>query len=215
MGSFEEMAVSACEALIGAGEASDPEYVAVRTAEELERLCDDIYGERDYPIVGLTMRRESSEPILRASDIRGVVGPGVRIYLLTNEELLYEMQELVGSRAGLWSGAIRIWWPGVSARSDPGDHPLVVGLEDEDYTVTLEEFANEFDLSRPRVRNRMRLVYDSRAFLERQLHDSQGQNRRTHERLRDAQIECHRLRTRAEVAEAACLGALRPPAVSE
>jgi hypothetical protein len=214
MGAFEEMASSARDALLG-GEASDPEYVAVRTAEELERLCDDIYGERAYPIVGLTMRRESSEPVLRASDIRGVVGPEVRIYLLTNEDLLYEMQELVGSRVGLWGGAIRIWWPGVSVRSDPGDHPLVVGLEDEDYTVTLEEFADEFDLTRPRVRSRMRLVEDSRGFLERQLQDSQEQTRRTHERLRDAQIECHRLRTRAEVAEAACLGALRPPAVLE
>lgn len=214
MGASEEMA-AACDALSVGAEASDPEYVVVRTGEELERLCDDIYCERDYPIVGLTLRRESNEPVLRASDIRGVVGPEVRIYLLTNEELLYEMQELVGSRTRLWSGAIRIWWPGVSARSDPGDHPLVVGLEDEDYTVTLEEFANEFDLSRPRVRRRLRLAEDSRGFLERQLHDSQEQTRRAHERLRDVQIECHRLRTRAEVAEAARLGALRPPAEAE
>jgi hypothetical protein len=202
MGTFEEMAASACGALLGGREVSDPDYVLVRTTEDLERFSDDIHDDRDYPIVGLTLRSNSHEPVLRAGDIRGVVGPGVRIYLLTNDELLFDLQELLSSRLRLWSGAIRVWWPGVSAASSPADHPVVVGLEGEDYTVTLEEFAHEFDLSRPRVRSRMRVSEDARAFLERELAEAQEQHRRTHERLRDAQIECHRLRSRAEAAEA-------------
>jgi hypothetical protein len=35
-----------------------------------------------------------------------------------------------GSRLAL-APAARIWWPGVTRDSDPGDHPLVVALEVE------------------------------------------------------------------------------------
>jgi|CZKG01.1.fsa_nt_gi hypothetical protein len=202
MGAFEEMAAFGADAFVLGEEASDPRYVVVRDAEDLERLCDDISGERDYPIVGLTLRGDSQEPVLRARDIRGVVGPGVHIYLITSDELLHGLRELLGSRLRVWSGAIRVWWPGATGRGDAGDHPLVIGLEDEDYRVTLEEFAHEFDLSRPRVRTRLRIIEDARAFLERELADAQEEGQRMHERLRDSQIECHLLRSRAVAAEA-------------
>lgn len=208
MGIFEEMAASSSDSLSG-GDASDPYYVVVRSQEDLERLCDDIAGERDVPIVGLTLRGFSNEPVLRASDIRSVVGPWIRIYLITSEELLQGLWEMLGSRLGIWRGAVRVWWPGASARDDPGDHPVVVALEDEDYRVTLNEFAHEFDLSRPRVRDRVRLIEDSRAFLERELASAQEQRHSIHERLRDAQILCHELRVRAERAEASLAAARR------
>jgi hypothetical protein len=202
MGSFEEMAASAFETLGAGREASDPYYVVVRNRDELERMCDDIAEERDVPIVGLALRSYSSEPVLRASDIRSVVGAGARIYLVTSDELLDGLREMLGSRLHLWPGAVRVWWPGASAAAEPGDHPVVLGLEDEDYRVTLNEFAEEFELSRPRVRARIRMIEDSRAYLERELTSARKQNHQVQERLRDAQIDCHELRTRAERAEA-------------
>ncbi len=208
MGTFEETATYGADALEG-GEASDPDYVVVREADDLQRLCDDIGGERDYPIVGLTLREYSNEPVLRASDIRDVVGSGVRIYLITSEDLLHGLCELLGSRLCVWRGAVRVWWPGASSCEDPGDHPVVVGLEDEDYRVTLEEFAGEFELSQPRVRSRVRLIEDARAMLERDLNNARKHNHKIHERLRDSQIECHRLRMRAEAAEASMQSAER------
>jgi hypothetical protein len=211
MGAFEEIAAGAGGpiSLMHGAQASDPDYVVVRTQGDLERLCDDISGEREDPIVGLTFAPGSREPVLRVSDVRDVVGSGVRIYLITSEDLLRGLAELVGSRLRVWEGAVRTWWPGASVRDEPGNHPVVVGLEDEDYQVTLEEFATEFDLSRPRVRGRVRLIEDSRAFLERELRLAQEQSRKIHERLRDSQIESHRLRTRAEVAEASLEDARR------
>lgn len=194
---------------VGGLEASDPDYVVVRTVEDLERVSADILGERDRPIVGLTLRLDGHEPVLRSTDIRVVVGAGIRIYLIAEADLLRGLRELLGSRLRLDGGAARIWWPGASARCDPADHPVVVALDGEDYRDTLAEFAQEFDLSRPRVRSRVRVIEDARAFLEHEIARVQDHNRRAHERLRDAQIESHRLRTRAEVAEAS-LAAVRP-----
>ncbi len=209
MSTFEEVGPFAAHALLGGGEASDADYVVIRTHAELERLCDEIFDEREAPIVGLTLRGDSHEPVLRASDVRGVVGPGVRIYLIASEEHLQGLRGMVGSRLSIWLGAIRVWWPGASVCDDPGDHPLIMGLEDEDYLVTLEEFADEFDLARPRVRPRVRLIEDARAFLERELSSAREETAGTRERLRDAQILCHELRARAEVAEAGLAAARR------
>jgi hypothetical protein len=194
---------------VGGLEASDPDYVVVSTVEDLERVSADILGERDRPIVGLTLRLDGQEPVLRSTDIRVVVGAGIRIYLIAEADLLRGLRELLGSRLRLDGGAARIWWPGASARCDPADHPVVVALDGEDYPDTLAEFAQEFDLSRPHVRSRVRVIEDARGFLEHEIARVQDHNRRAHERLRDAQIESHRLRTRAEVAEAS-LAAARP-----
>lgn len=210
-GKSSGMTMSLEAALAGFGaEASDPEYVVVHSDDDLRRLGHEILGERDRPIVGVTLRDGTHEPVLRASDIRTVVGDGVRIYLVADDRLLLGLREILGPRLRLDTGTLRIWWPGAAARCDPSDHPVVVGLDDEDYLDTLEEFSHEFDLSRPRVRSQVRVIEDARAFLEHEMMRVQEYNRRVHERLRDAQIECHRLRTRAELAEARVVALKHP-----
>jgi hypothetical protein len=192
-------------------ETADPDYIVVNDEDRLRRLGHEILGERDRPIVGVTLRDGTHEPVLRASDIRPVVGDGVRICLLADDQLLRDLREMLGPRLRLDAGTLRIWWPAAAVRCDPADHPVVVGLEDEDYLDTLEEFANAFDLGRPHVRSEVRLIEDARAFLEREILCVQEYNRRIHERLRDAQIESHRLRTRAELAEARVVALERSP----
>lgn len=187
---------------------SDPHYLVVQGERDVERLYRDILGDRDYAIVGLTERPDSVEPVLRCSDVRTVVEEDVRVYLIADEDLLRDLAEVVGSRLRLDRGCARVWWPGASADGDPGDHPTVVALEGEDYLDTLAEFALEFDLSRPVVRERVNLIEDARAFLEHEIARVVEESRRMHERLRDAQIECHEIRMRAEAAEAK-LAALR------
>jgi hypothetical protein len=209
---ISDVTMSLEAALAGFGaEASDPDYLVVHSDQDLRRLGGEILGERERAIVGVTLRDGTHEPVLRASDIRGVVGEGVRICLLTDDSLLLALREILGPRLRLDAGTLRIWWPGASVRCDPSDHPVVVGLEDEDYLDTLEELAHEYDLSRPYVRSQLRVIEDARAFLEHEITRVQEYNRRVHERLRDAQIECHRQRTRAELAEAR-LAALRASA---
>jgi hypothetical protein len=192
---------------------SDPDYLIVQSRRDLERLCREIFGDRDTAVVGVTLRVRSREPVLRAADIRELVGVGVRIFLIPDEDLVFELGEMLGPRLRLGQGAVRIWWPGASALSDARDHPVVVALDGEEYEGTLEELAREFDLSRPGVRERVRLIEDARAMLEHEVERAVQQSRLIDERLRDAKIECHEQRTRAEAAEAE-LAAMRrtPPA---
>lgn len=189
---------------------TDHDYIVVQSDEDLERLGEDILGERSRPIIGMTMRAGEREPVLGAHQIRGLVGAGVRIYLVAEEELLDALRGILGSRLRLDAGSVRIWWPGASKDADPADHPVVTALIDEDPADTLAEFEQEFDLSRPLVRRRVRTIDDARAFLEYEIARLQEHSRGVEERLRDTQIECHRLRIRAEAAEASLAADERP-----
>jgi hypothetical protein len=191
------------EALAGVGaEASDPNYFVVDGTRDVERLSRDILGDREDPVVGLTHRVSVCEPVLRCSDVRTVVGVGVRVYLLADEQVLAGLRKLLGSALRLDGGSIRIWWPGATPGCDPTAHPQVVGLPDEDYLDTLGQFAHEYHLSRPLVRAHVCVIEDARALLEHEIVRVEEYNGRVHERLRDAHIECHTLRTRAQAAEA-------------
>jgi hypothetical protein len=181
---------------------SDPDYIVVRTSHDVQRLIADIVSERDEPIVGLTQREDGHEPVLAAREVRALLGPGVRIYLIPEEDLLREFRRAIGPRLTLERAAARIWWPGASVRCDPDDHPLVVALEGEAPADTLQEFSHRLDLSRPYVREQIALLEDACAFLEHELDSLQERNHQIAERLRDTQIDCHNMRTRAEAAEA-------------
>ncbi len=189
---------------------TDADCVLVETRLELECLCAEILGEREQPVVGLTLDADGV-PVLPYGGVRAVVGAGARIYLLGEDGLLHELREALGPRLALEPGAVRVWWPGAEARCDPADHPCVPVLEGEPSAAALEELALRFDLTRPRVRAHVRLIEDARAFVEHELTLAQQQGHRVHERLRDAQIECHALRTRAEAAEASLAAAQPPP----
>lgn len=177
--------------------------VAVSTREQLSILGAEVLGDREHPVVGLTLGVYEDAPVLSPRDVRAVVGPQASIYLVEDDEMLIGLGEMLGSNLRLDRGSARIWWPGSgSRRCDPADHPVVFGLKSEDPADTLKDFCYQFDLTRPRVRGRINLIEDGRAFLENELDRAHEQSRKIHERLRDAQIEVHRQRLRAEEAEA-------------
>ncbi len=190
------------ELRLGYAPVVDADCVAVETAGDLRRFCSDILWTRERPLVGFAPDLDEEEPGLTFGDIRQAVGPGIRIYRISSEDLLHDLREMLGPELAIQPGTVRIWWPTVGERLDPGDHPAVPALEGEPRDGLVEELACQFDLSRPRVRAQIRLIEDARAFLECELARAVEQNRGVHERLRDAQIECHGLRIRAEAAEA-------------
>jgi hypothetical protein len=189
-------------------QALDPNCIVVQGPEDLQCLSLDILNERDYPIVGLAPSADAHEPVLAPSAVRAVVGPAARIYVFDAEELLSGLREMLGLRLSVQRGATRIWWPGASVSSDPSDHPLVPCLAGESLAETLAEFTRRFDLSRPGVREQIRLIDDTRAFLEYELTRMEERNRRLSERLRDTQIESHKRLTRAQAVEARLTAAL-------
>ena len=101
---------------------------------------------RVHPVVALTSSLSKTEPVMAPSKIREIVGSEVRVYFIPGEYILRGLEVSLGHQLGVLPGAARLWWPGLSPRSDPGDHPLVLPLADESELDMLAEFARLFDL---------------------------------------------------------------------
>jgi hypothetical protein len=177
--------------------------IAVRGRADLRSLGAHLLaGEREHPVVGIARSLEVDEPVLASDDVRVIVGAGPRIYYLPGEEMLLGLHGVLGSALALPAGGVRVWWPGLSVDSDPGDHPSVLALDGEPAASVLAQFAREFDLSRPRVRQEIRMIEDLRRLAERELALAREENR-------NMKIERHDALTRAQTAEASLRDAMR------
>jgi hypothetical protein len=177
--------------------------------ELLDLQAHLLHANRTQAVVALALDEETEDIALWYQELRPIVGAVAQIYFILEESLLGRLREGLGHRLALSPGSARIWWPELSTRSDPGDHPLVLALEGESRTEVLAELARQFDLSRPHVRRELKLIEDARALAEHRLAETSEQEQRTAERLRDAHRERHREATRAQAAEARLDEALR------
>jgi hypothetical protein len=156
----------------------DAGLVIVRSHQQLREMKADLHsGQRRQPAVGLACLLEIEEPVLAPRQVRALVGGGPWIYYLPGEHLLRRLQGMLGQRLALSAGGARVWWPGLSVRSDPGEHPLVLALDGESRADTLAEFARQFDLNRPVVRAEIRLIEDARRLAEHELSQALEENR--------------------------------------
>jgi hypothetical protein len=147
-------------------------------------------------VVGLSCLEELNAPVLDPQRVREVVGVIPRIYYVPGEYLLRRLQGMLGQRLALPAASARVWWPGVTPRSNPAEHPLVLALDSESQTDMLAEFARQFDLSRPYVRAEISLIEDARGLAEHELSQAREQNR-------SVAIERDQALTRIEQAERA------------
>jgi len=183
--------------------------VEVQTEPELLSLVEYVLGDRCQPVIALASMGQAHMAVLPPRGVRAIIGSAPPIYVIRCAYLLGRLADALGGALALTAGAARIWWPGLSTASDPLDHPLVVQMESERADSLLEEFALQFDLSRPRVRVAIKALDDVRALIEQQLQRTNLQLVQSRQQLRDVQVERHRARTRAESAEAQ-LDALLP-----
>lgn len=133
-------------------------------------------ADRVEPVVGLARCLDADEPVLAPERVRAVVGAGPRIYYVPGESLLRRLQGSLGQRLALVTGGVRVWWPGLQARCDPGGHPLVLALDGEPQADVLAELARRFDLSRPSVRGEIAVIEDARRLAERELSQALAQS---------------------------------------
>ena len=146
----------------------EPAPIIVDSASELQDIERYILSpSRDQAVVALAA--DAASPI-QPNHTRAILGPGPRIYVITQETLL-DMQSLSGLLAPQCGSSARIWQPGLSTDSDLEDHPLVRPLEGED---PVEVLAREFELSRPRVRREIRRLQAANEFLAAQEADAGG-----------------------------------------
>jgi hypothetical protein len=163
-----------------------------------------LLAERAHPVIGLASSLSDGESaVLAPSNIYEITGPSVRIYLLPDEDVLGELEAVLGRRLTLTPGAARIWWPGLTTRSDPADHPLVLPLEGgESEADVLAEFMCQFRLSEPHVRREIKSIEEMRALAERRAAAAEERDRSAAQRLREAHTERHREAMRADASEA-------------
>jgi hypothetical protein len=159
--------------------------VIVRSLQALRGMEADLRsGERAQPVVGLACSEEIDEPVLAVQRVREIVGVGPRIYYVPGAYLLHRLRGTLGGSLALPAGGARVWWPGISTRCDPAAHPLVLALDSEWQTDMLAEFARQFDLSRPLVRQEIALIEDTRRLAELELERARGnRGRRGRERF--------------------------------
>jgi hypothetical protein len=157
----------------------------------------------------LTSAHARLGPVLLLERVRAVTGRPAEIYYVTTEYLLRSfnasLRRRLGESAGrglrLDGGTVRIYWPGVSERASPEDHPLVPELVDEHEWDLLAEFHRRFDLSRPTVRPEIRLLNDTLTINESQLKLARNRVASLEEQLRDAQITTHEAQRRTTTVE--------------
>jgi hypothetical protein len=159
---------------------------------------------RRQPVVGLARSLDSAGSVLSADDVRLIVGPGPLIYYLSEERMRRRLCNMLGATFELPAGGARVWWPGLSADSDGGEHPLVLGLDGEPEANLLGELQRQFHLSHPIVRREIAQIEDIRRLAERELGQAREENR-------NMKLKRYEAIRRAEAAEASLLDALRQP----
>lgn len=176
------------------------DLIVVDDASLGELVADLRSPDRVHAVVAVAWALDGDGPVLATSRVRTIVESAASVYVIPGDALLGALRREVGSKLALAPGAVRVWWPGVTRRSDPGDHPLVLPLEGESPGDVLAEFARRFHLSRPDVRREFKLIEDARALAEHRLEEAEGKDRATAQRLRDAHVERNREAARAEAA---------------
>jgi hypothetical protein len=157
---------------------SDARALVVRSEPDLQRMgAYLLWEEREHPVVALAPG-SAEQLVLSPDDVRAVVGPLPRIYLIAGEEPLRALERLLGRSLALPAGTARIWWPGLTLGSDPNWHPIVLQLFDECHPDLYGEFARAFDLSRPVVRHEISLIDDLRRKAEDELVLARGESQR-------------------------------------
>jgi hypothetical protein len=167
------------------------ETIEVRTTAQLRDLETDLFGDRDVAVVVIAQAEEGELPALNPEDVRRVVGPNARIYVVLSTSLLGRLTRVLGAGLSVYCGEVRVLWPGLSSRDDPADHPLVKALPGEPQKDTLRELELQFDLSRPHVRREIKQLDELRAMAEIELNDAKRRlaaierDRHPTERVRD------------------------------
>ena len=156
---------------------------------------------RSTPSVVLTQRMDHPAPVLPPEKVRAVLGPECRIYFITSDRLLRRLRTRLGGGLMVSRGAVRIFWPGLSVHSDPFAHPLMPVLDVESLDSALAELRRQFDLSRPAVRQEIKLVEDARSVLEAEITRLTRDLAATAKQLRQASQQRHDAIARAETAE--------------
>lgn len=127
--------------------------ISVGSPEEVATLAEDVLdSSRSSPIVCLTSRQGETRPALDLGEVRDIVAEPVPVYVITTGPLTRALAEALPPGLGVYGGAARIWWPNVTANSDPTDHPLVFDRYGVYGSLALERLRIAYERGAPSTR---------------------------------------------------------------
>jgi hypothetical protein len=100
--------------------------MTITTVSDPDRYAAEVMdADRDYPLVLLTSRLGEPYPALDPAEVENIVGADTHLGFMETSFRTKRLDELLPTKLGVFGGAARIWWPGVTPASDPYDHPLI------------------------------------------------------------------------------------------
>ncbi|MCK5945262.1 MAG: hypothetical protein KAI24_24955, partial [Planctomycetes bacterium] len=110
----------------GAVRCLSPDDIAAFVAEEL------FAAGRTQPVVALTTDPKLGRPLVDAvrvtTELRGLA----EVVEIETGDATWALSDAMPPRLDVYGGAVRIWWPGLTAESGPRDHPLFFVYTDAD-----------------------------------------------------------------------------------
>ena len=97
------------------------------TAADLAAFVRDelLSPARARPVVAVTTNPHHPAAALDADRLATELGAAAEVISLETGEATWALTAALPSRLDVYGGAVRIWWPGLTATSKPADHPLL------------------------------------------------------------------------------------------
>jgi predicted RNA-binding protein with RPS1 domain len=99
--------------------------------------------------VAVTTRRGWAAPDFDLESFVEEIGDAADVVLLPTGEATWELSSRLPERLDVYGGALRIWWPGVTADSNPYEHPLFLMYGEHDVRQKWREVLDELRRPRP------------------------------------------------------------------
>ncbi len=129
-------------------------------------LCSDfgrmiMEQSRRVPVVVVTKHNEFGDFIVDPDVLAEKLVGLAHVYLLDEKQATYNLTESLPHKMGVFDGGVRVYWPGVSMRSELKDHPLFTGAQ----LIDLGE-QGSLDAVRGTLIQRMKSLYSTSQLAE-------------------------------------------------
>jgi predicted RNA-binding protein with RPS1 domain len=100
--------------------------VRALSSAEIEAFVRDelLSPARDRPVVALTTRADADGTWLDPEALERELAGAAEVVVLETGDPTWELARLLPTRLDVYGGAVRVWWPGLRADSDPYHHRL-------------------------------------------------------------------------------------------
>jgi predicted RNA-binding protein with RPS1 domain len=124
-----------------------PEVVA--TALQAEALAHRILDpQRTRHLVGVTTEPWSGKPLVDVPELADRIDGRADVVVIETGEATWALTDALPERLDVYRGALRLWKRGVTAQSDPRDHPLLLLTSSADVPQALWRLRRELEPER-------------------------------------------------------------------